>query len=91
MTIVCGTFLLTTTKDVDLPLQAFADLLIHGTNSTAAAAAAANGLGGLAGSGGSRGALLAVAVEEPGGEGLELQSAAHSATKSAQRRGGVPR
>lgn len=62
MTIVCGTFLLHTTKDVDLPMEAFAQLLVRGS---AGSGASANGLG-LNG-GGTRG-------EGAAEDGLELGS-----------------
>lgn len=62
VTIVCGTFLLHTTKDVDLPMEAFAQLLVRGS---AGSGASANGLG-LNG-GGTRG-------EGAAEDGLELGS-----------------
>lgn len=70
VTIVCGTFLLSTTKDVDLPLDAFWGLLIRGGGG--GSGGAMNGLSGL---GSSRAGMSALATDEEaadGGAGLEL-------------------
>lgn len=90
MTIICGTFLLSTTKDVDLPLEAFWQLLIRGSSG----GGTANGLGGLS-SAGSRTGLVALATDEEAGEGgVELASAAGTAVGAKavpSRRGVTPR
>jgi len=91
VTIICGTFLLSTTKDVDLPLEAFWQLLIRGSSG---GGGAANGLGGLS-SAGSRTGLVALATDEEAGEGgVELASAAGTAVGAKavpSRRGVTPR
>ncbi|KAL4457984.1 hypothetical protein ABPG75_012849 [Micractinium tetrahymenae] len=64
VTIVCGTFLLHTTKDVDLPMEAFAQLLVSGS---AGSSTSANGLGLGLGGGGAR-------SDNAAEDGLELGS-----------------
>lgn len=91
VTIICGTFLLSTTKDVDLPLEAFWQLLIRGSSGSGTA----NGLGGLS-SAGSRTGLVALATDEEAGEagGVELATAAGTAVGAKavpSRRGVTPR
>ena len=89
ITIICGTFLLSTTKDVDLPVEAFWQLLIRGSGG---GGGAVNGLGGLS-SAGSRTGLVALATDEEAGEagGVEMASAAGTAVgaKAVPSRRGV--
>lgn len=73
MTIVCGTFLLHTTKDVDLPLEAFAQLLVRGSGG------GANGVAGPGLGGSSR------LASTDGDDGIELGAA--TTPKMATRRG----
>jgi hypothetical protein len=90
VTIVCGTFLLHTTKDVDLPVAAFMQLLVRGSNS-GNSSGGANG-GGVNGLGGGRLGVLAAgggAAEDGLEEGLEL--GASSTPKAAALRRGPQR
>lgn len=76
-------------RDVDLPLDAFWQLLIRGSSG---GGGAVNGLGGLS-SAGSRTGLVALAADEEAGEagGVELASAAGTAVgaKAVPSRRGV--
>lgn len=73
---MCGTFLLHTTKDVDLPMEAFAQLLVRGSTGSSSTT---NGMGLGAGAGsGPR-------VENAAEDGLELGSI--GTPKTALRRG----
>lgn len=79
MTIVSGTFLLHTTKDVVLPLDAFLQLIIRGGGAASAGSAAS----------GSRVNLLAAGGEGNGDDGVELGTA--GTPKGALRRGAAGR
>jgi hypothetical protein len=77
VTIVCGTFLLHTTKDVDLPMEAFMQLLVRGSSG-------GGGVNGMAGPGpGGSSRLSATDVDD----GLELGAATTPNSKTAIRRG----
>lgn len=80
VTIVCGTFLLHTTKDVEVPSGTFMQLLTRGGGS----GGSSNGVSAL----GLSSTRLAAAAAE-GGDGLELGVA--PPPKAAQRRGASQR
>ena len=89
VTIVCGTFLLHTTKDVDLPAATFVQLITRG-----GAAGGGGASSGQAGGGGSSSRLLSSAVGGGGGAAVgedgagELELGSGGTPKAAQRRGG---
>lgn len=86
VTIVCGTFLLHTTKDVDLPVEAFMQLVVRGSTGSGGVGSSANGVG-LAGSGGSRQGLVAAGqgLDESVEDGLEMSSAGTKALRRGAR------
>ncbi|EFN58445.1 hypothetical protein CHLNCDRAFT_19917 [Chlorella variabilis] len=84
VTIVCGTFLLHTTKDVDLPVEAFAQLLTRG-------ASPGGGGNGMMALGPSSAKLAAAAADDAAEAGLELGTASTPKAVALRRGAGVPR